>query len=137
MNYTQNYQLPQWVETDRILRTDFNDAFDTIETAMSGFGNCKIETGSYTGTGGNSNTLTFSSQPLLVVVSDRASGLTLLMMYPCLFGISLPLDTASGNKVVGLTWSSGNTLTWVRNNTPEYLANINGRQYHYIALLAA
>ena len=27
MNYTQHYQLPQWVETDRILRTDFNDAY--------------------------------------------------------------------------------------------------------------
>ena len=63
MNYTQNYQLPQWVETDRILMEDFNDAFDTIESAMSGFGNCQVYTTSYVGTNrfGSSdrNTLTF------------------------------------------------------------------------------
>ena len=35
MEYTTNYQLPVWAETDRILRTDFNDAFDTIEDALS------------------------------------------------------------------------------------------------------
>ena len=35
MNYTNNYHLPQWVESDRILMEDFNDAFETIDTAMS------------------------------------------------------------------------------------------------------
>ena len=24
MNYTEKYHLPQWEETDRIMRTDFN-----------------------------------------------------------------------------------------------------------------
>ena len=31
MNYTTNYHLPQWVETDRILRTDFNDMASAID----------------------------------------------------------------------------------------------------------
>ena len=35
MNYTQNYQLPQWVETDRILMEDFNDMTQKLETALS------------------------------------------------------------------------------------------------------
>ena len=32
MNYTEKYHLPQWEETDRIMRTDFNDAMAGIET---------------------------------------------------------------------------------------------------------
>ena len=34
MNYTQNYQLPQWVETDRILMDDFNDMTSAIDAAL-------------------------------------------------------------------------------------------------------
>ena len=36
MNYTQNYQLPQWVESDRVLMDDFNDMTGKLETALSG-----------------------------------------------------------------------------------------------------
>lgn len=31
MNYTENCRLPQWEETDWVLRTDFNDAFAALE----------------------------------------------------------------------------------------------------------
>ena len=31
MNYTTNYHLPQWVESDRILMEDFNEAMESIE----------------------------------------------------------------------------------------------------------
>ena len=34
MNYTNNYHLPQWVETDRILMEDFNDAMAGIEAGL-------------------------------------------------------------------------------------------------------
>ena len=34
MNYTENYQLPQWVESDRVLMDDFNDAMDKTDTAL-------------------------------------------------------------------------------------------------------
>ena len=36
MNYTENYHLPQWDETDRIMRTDFNKMCADIEGGMSG-----------------------------------------------------------------------------------------------------
>lgn len=36
MNYTGKYHLPQWEETDRIMRTDFNNAMAAIETGMAG-----------------------------------------------------------------------------------------------------
>lgn len=35
MNYTENYHLPQWDETDRILRTDFNRMCADIESGLT------------------------------------------------------------------------------------------------------
>lgn len=34
MNYTENYQLPQWEETDRVLMEDFNDAMAKVDAGM-------------------------------------------------------------------------------------------------------
>ena len=35
MNYTTNYHLPQWVETDRIQMEDFNQAMADIDEGLS------------------------------------------------------------------------------------------------------
>ena len=35
MNYTENYHLPQWVETDRIMRTDFNQMCLNMENGLT------------------------------------------------------------------------------------------------------
>jgi len=35
MNYTKNYHLPQWDETDRIMRTDFNQMCAGLEDGMT------------------------------------------------------------------------------------------------------
>ena len=35
MDYTQNLNLPQFEETDRIMHGDFNDAFDKIDAAVA------------------------------------------------------------------------------------------------------
>ena len=35
MNYTINYHLPQWVETDRIQMEDFNDAMAAMDQGMA------------------------------------------------------------------------------------------------------
>ena len=35
MNYTENYHLPQWDESDRILRTDFNQMCEDIENGLT------------------------------------------------------------------------------------------------------
>ena len=35
MNYTTNYHLPQWVETDRIQMEDFNQAMADIDTGVA------------------------------------------------------------------------------------------------------
>ena len=36
MNYTTNYHLPQWVESDRIMMEDFNDAMAGIDQGLQG-----------------------------------------------------------------------------------------------------
>ena len=35
LNYTENYQLPQWVESDRVLMEDFNDANAKVDRALA------------------------------------------------------------------------------------------------------
>ena len=34
MNYTENYHLPQWEESDRVMRTDFNQMCADIEAGL-------------------------------------------------------------------------------------------------------
>ena len=35
MTYTTNYHLPQWVESDRILMEDFNQAMETLDGGIA------------------------------------------------------------------------------------------------------
>ena len=35
MNYTENYQLPQWAESDRVLMEDFNHTMINLEGALN------------------------------------------------------------------------------------------------------
>ena len=91
-SYTTNYQLHQWVPEDNFLRTDFNQDFQRIDTAIKGVetgadaklaqkadktaltslaatvdGKAEIVTGSYTGSGGT-KTVSLGFRPKLVVV---------------------------------------------------------------------
>ena len=34
MNYTEKYHLPQWEESDRVMRTDFNQMCADIENGI-------------------------------------------------------------------------------------------------------
>jgi hypothetical protein len=51
MNYTEKYHLPQWEETDRIMRTDFNEAMANIENGITDTATA-YAAGTYSGTGG-------------------------------------------------------------------------------------
>ena len=57
MEYIGNYNLPQWAATDRVLREDFNEAFDAIDTALGE--KCKVLVGTYAGDGKVSNSRTY------------------------------------------------------------------------------
>ena len=66
-----------WAETDRILRTDFNDAYQKLDAVLGEIGSFFMESGTYVGTGDNTGgPLTFSKTPVLVIsVPDAPGGL--------------------------------------------------------------
>ncbi len=43
MNYTENYHLPQWVKSDRIMMEDFNAAMSSIEGGLTTGGRAKAQ----------------------------------------------------------------------------------------------
>ena len=125
-NCTENYGLCQWEATDQVLRTEFNEdnakvdvALGTLSetvakhtAAMARFGNCKIESFSYTGMGAygvNSPTrITFPKQPMLFFIlgqtqfmagsKDTERG-TVIKFEGYGASVSAPYLTWSGNQV--------------------------------------
>lgn len=77
MNYTTNYHLPQWVESDRILMEDFNDAMETIDEGLTEAyrpDNLPYVIGSYTGNG-DTQTITVGFRPnYLIIGASQSSG---------------------------------------------------------------
>ena len=158
MNYTQNYQLPQWVETDRILMDDFNDAFSALDTALDGHetaldtlqtqvaenaasadtaiaakGNCSIQTLSYKGDGQvgeeNKRTLTFSAKPIIVLVYEKSGSKYLLLLRGRTKGINPSVTTG-----VTASWGSS-TVSWWSNSNNASL-NENGGDFLVFAMLS-
>ena len=143
MEQTSNYQLNQWAESDRILRTDFNSDNAKIEAALAdlteavaGCGNCQIVYGSYAGAGNygstHPNSLTFSGQPLLVLVLDDRLGAIAALVHgaPCAT-LMYPRDNI---REMDLIWS-GNSVSWNSDSTINQM-NASGRLYYYIAFMA-
>ena len=150
MTYTTNYQLPQWVKSDRIMMDNFNDANAKIDTALKNHddvldtltgqltekGNCRIVYGSYVGSGqaGPSNpcTLTFDGKPLAVfIMSQTHSSNTWFAFLPMI----RDAQWAAALSQCAVTWSD-NAVTWYcwENSTQSQFSS--GVQY-YIAFLAA
>ena len=145
MNYTKNYHLPQWVETDRIQMEDFNQAMadidqgikDAQETANTAQGtataaycptNKPYVVGSYTGNGGTV-TVTLGFKPSFLIVSGESStnanSSSSLGMYTVI---------TAGNVQTGsieLTASGFLAHVLANNNAPEM--SVSNRKYDYIA----
>ena len=159
MENTSNYGLKRWDGEDRILHTEFNDNWDKIDTALKGnadkavaalqaalasCGNCKIATGTYTGTGeygvGNENSLTFPFEPKLVIVQNKdmsvadlgASDTHKYGMLLAIRGLSV-YGLKTGLYPIRFTWQ-GNTLRWYGEVNPAYQLNIAGTTYCYLAI---
>ena len=136
-NYTENYQLPIWAADDAFLRTEFNEANEKIDAALGALaqsaGNCRIVTGSYTGTGecgsAHPNTLTFDGPPLLLFVGKY-------WQFWAIRGSTGAAPIGGGNNVqsVTLTWN-GNTVQWYSSRSETSQLNEAQTTYHYLALL--
>lgn len=153
MNYTTNYHLPQWVESDRILMEDFNDAMETLdegiaaaqaaadsaqsaaETAQSTANaayspsNKPYVIGTYTGTG-NSIAVTLGFRPSLVIISSAVS--TGLSSRADLFAYSA--ITSGGNVTDCITLTdTGFTVTPLADPNQYPKLTYHNRHYEYIA----
>ena len=125
MKYTTNYHLPQWVEEDRIMMEDFNEAMEEIEEGLTTAHIPPLVVGSYTGNG-DSQTIELGFHPRFVIITAQISGST-----------DASLITISGGSEAASCLSfteSGFTVTMP---TPSYTAtpvtNQSGRLFHYIA----
>ena len=154
MNYTQHYQLPQWVETDRILMDDFNDSYEKIDAALDSLredvdandaaqtaalaakGNCQIYTGTYVGSGkygiNNRNSFTFPKAPLAILITDPIDGYVLWATN----GMQQAYAQTSQGSLLNLSWE-GNTVKWFNYNTNIEQLDHPGRMYYICALLDA
>ena len=155
MRQTTNYKLPSWDSEDRILRTDFNDLTEKVDTALAenadaiaaeteertngvaaltaqvaAKGNCTVEHQTYTGTGDAKVTLTFSGKPLLVVI----------MSYNVLFvavngAAALARNAGVGGEIISVTWGS-KSLSWTGSSTDSMYCNLTGTTYQVTAVMA-
>ena len=137
MTQTTNYQLNQWAKSDRIMMDDFNTDNQKIDAAIKAVadGGLKLVTGSYVGAGSygasSPNTLTFASQPKLVIIFGAY---TIIAPNPAQWAPTL--DSSGVDRTYGcsLTWN-GNQLSWSNSSEDSRQCNTAGVTYHYIALL--
>ena len=150
MDYTTNYQLPVWAETDRILRTDFNDMTEKIETSFSSHdtaletmqanvdkkGNCQIYITSYVGAGqsGSSHSLsfTFPARPILVLVTRGNDLPRMLLMRD-----HRKAKSSHSSDVATVTWpNTGSGVSWYA-ASPAGQMDESGKSYYVFTLLDA
>ena len=148
MHKTANYQLNQWVKSDRIQMEDFNSDNAKIDAALKAHadilahsGNCKVVFGTYTGDGtygaANPRTLTFDGTPVLVVIQPKvfAQGGSdrLLLIRGTDWGYAKDEDHV--NYRCNVVWEP-KSVTWYGDSRAYGGANGNGVVYCYAALLA-
>lgn len=142
-NYTQHYQLHQWEGSDPFLRTDFNEDFQKIDSALEGKGNCRICFGSYTGNGKSGEesptTLTLPFQPLVIfldvdVVRSFNSIPEHFIFYQGQEKFQVPGYSGYYNT---LLWQ-GNTVSWFfpdsSSSAQYHQFNAKDQAYTYLAI---
>ena len=116
-DYTEHYQLHQWVPEDDFLRTDFNEDFAKIDAALEG--KPEIVTGSYIGHGGTREvSLGFEPAAVVVDLDSLYTGLTV---------------TPNGHKYIKITANGFEALD-DEDNPDAVSANTKGDAYYYIAV---
>ena len=130
MNYTTNYHLPQWVETDRIMMEDFNAAMSNIDRGIAdaqvGAEELSYVTGSYTGNG-VTQTIELGFQPSFLLI-NRENTETLV---PTTIYTNPAITGANVNKPTLLLTETGFQIL-THENVAD-LVNMAGYTYSYIA----
>ena len=122
--YTPNYGLHQWVAEDDFLRTDFNEDFNKIESALTGLEADKVEivTGKYQGNEQATRTIKLGFRAKVVLVVSY-SGLNTDSLDHML--VQLAFDGVPAEQVE--ITDNGFTLQYRMNDT-------SWGDYHYLAI---
>lgn len=150
---TANYQLSQWVKSDRIQMDDFNSDNAKIDTALKALadkdtameaaiakcGNCKIVYGTYTGNGkygkDNPNQLTFDGNPLFVIIKGSTGSSPTLGIQAMRGWNTAFANSTNSSAVCHLTWGE-HSLSWYNSQSSTDQFNTSDSVYPYIALFA-
>ena len=149
MNRTNNYNLCQWEETDRVQRTDFNEDNAKIDAAIKAEAetraaethalaqsrNCQFYYATYVGTGtsGESgpNRLVFPRKPIFVLVEgDRAQNFSAIWGSP----YAPECHSSADPGVLNLSWGE-KSLSWFSGIAPTRQLNEKGVTYYVFAVL--
>ena len=137
MTQTPNFQLNQWSGDDYVRRTDFHADNAKIDAALAAAGNCRIVTGSYTGTGkygsSNAKTLSFDGQPLVIVIQAGDGRRFAVLLNGCTGGNAV--SVGSGDQI-NVSWTD-TSVSWYNSEKSSIQMNDLGITYHYTALLSA
>ena len=150
MQKTVNYQLNQWVKSDRIQMEDFNSDNAKIDAALkasedkaaaalaavASCGNCFATHGNYMGNNQLSKTLTFPHPPVLVVIrelTNASSPYHMVLIRGCSNANGCGSNSSSA---VSVSWN-GNSVTWQHSGDERTVFNKTDHAYYYAALLMA
>ena len=134
MNYTQNYQLPQWEKDDRIMMDDFNDAMSKVENGLGTIP--RIITGSYTGNDEMSRKIDLGVMPRAVLLVQQ-SGWS-LSGSASTGGVATPESPVYYNNAITMEIVEGGFQVYRGKRIDTYYSvDCNNRActYHYIAII--
>ena len=139
MQHTTNYDLPQWEDTDVVTREDVNGALSAIDTAMSKFGNCRIQLNVYIGDGKGGDIapmqMFFRGRPLLVIIVPATSPQNKQHFFMATNGVTEVYTVEN-------TPASRTTITWLDRGIRIYNADAAYQMdalnvFHYVIALVA
>ena len=142
-NHTTNYALCQWLATDQVKRTDFNEDNAKIDAALATIP--KIAAGTYTGNGAASRIIPLGFTPKLVFLCTQW-GETSYYSPGAYFGYGglaladhpARLSYSAGGEVTETDMitivSSGFQVVCVQARGSNAYSNYNKEVYHYIAI---
>ena len=146
MNYTEKYHLPQWDETDRIMRADFNQMCADMENGLLKTARDAAEAVSGASTGAASAAEAArraqSSADSAMEKASAAQEITLgFQPYFLIVWMGASTDTSAGTTFLTITQGTINdhflkitkTGFTLRENSSNTGLNISGGRYYYLA----
>ncbi len=148
MNYTGNYQLPQWEKSDRIMMEDFNDMTAKMDASLTQIaavaaqhgqtipllGNCRVQVGSYVGNGHSLDPtkaihIGYTERPIMILIGGMDGGFGVLIGN-CPKGLNLAVGYS---RLLSAEWTDTG-VDWYNAERSNQL-NALGVYYHYIIFL--